>query len=127
MSAESSTSQNGLERIFALEVQGGTLIITARADLGSLQADIEGGLETVVETLGRAAASNVVLDFANSQYFGTAMLGAMVKLWKRVCTHQGRMALCNVSDKILEILHVTKLHAMWPIYASREDALRAIG
>jgi anti-anti-sigma factor len=55
------------------------------------------------------------------------MLGAIVKLWKRVCQRGGRLALCNVSENVSQVLHITKLHAIWPIYGSREQALSAVG
>ena len=36
------------------------------------------------------------------------------------------MALCNASDFELDVLQATKLQSVWPVYASRSEALAAL-
>ena len=69
---------------------------------------------------------NLLIDLNQGTYLGTSMLGAIVKLWKRVALQGGRLALCNVSEPVLRVLRVTKLQTIWPIYGSRTDALTAL-
>ena len=116
-----------LQDVFAFESARGVLVITPKVDLDSLQVDIERGLSDVLDEIHRSGMKHVLLDFTNAGYFGTTMLGAMVRLWKRISLEQGRMALCNVSEPVHEVLRFTKLSTLWPIYPNREEALAAIG
>lgn len=112
--------------IFTSEMQGNVLVVAAQAEISSLQFDIDDQMTAVLTTLQQTGARNLLLDLQRSGYFGTAMLGAMVKVWKKVSQGGGQMALCNVSDGIQEVLRLTKLQTLWPIHANREAALRAL-
>jgi anti-anti-sigma factor len=115
-------------QIFARETLGSTVILNPLIHLGSLN-EPEISLETqeLLDFLNRSASANLVIDLANGDYLGTSMLGAIIKLWKRVSQRGGRLALCNVSESVVQVLRVTKLQTVWPIYATREQALTAIG
>lgn len=115
--------------IFARESQGNTLLLNPMIHLGSLhEPEIVHETDDLLEIINKPGdgPTNLVIDLAFGEYLGTAMLGAVVKLWKRVSQRGGRMALCNVSDNVIQVLRVTKLHTIWPIYASREQALSAV-
>lgn len=112
--------------IFSTELLQDTLIVLPQARLDSLQADIDRELNQVLEQLLQSGARHMVIDLQNSHHFGTAMLGGMVRLWKRVCTHGGHLALCNVDDDLLNVLRFTKLHMIWPIHGTRQEALNAV-
>jgi len=115
-------------QIFSRETSGNTLILNPLIHLGSLN-EPEIALETqdLLDFLNHTASANLVIDLAHGDYLGTSMLGAMVKLWKRVSQRGGRLALCNVSDSVTQVLRVTKLQTVWPIYGNRDQALAAVG
>ena len=50
----------------------------------------------------------------------------LVSVWKTVRDGGGRMALCNVSAVGGEILRIAGFDTLWPICASREEALEAV-
>lgn len=112
--------------IFNSEMQGDVLVVSAQAEISSLQFDIDQQMTDVLHTLQQSGAKHLLLDLSRSSYFGTAMLGAMVKVWKKVSQGGGQMVLCNVSDGIQEVLRLTKLQTLWPIHATRDDALRSL-
>jgi anti-anti-sigma factor len=66
------------------------------------------------------------MDFHKTDYYGSTALAFFLKLWKRVRNRNGRMAFCNISDHEREILTVTQLDRLWPIYLSREEATKAV-
>jgi anti-sigma B factor antagonist len=115
-------------QIFARETLGNTVVLNPLIHLGSLN-EPEISLETqeLLDLLNRSASANLVIDLAHGNYLGTSMLGAIIKLWKRVSQRGGRLALCNVSESVVEVLRVTKLQTVWPIYDSREQAVTAVG
>jgi stage II sporulation protein AA (anti-sigma F factor antagonist) len=47
---------------------------------------------------------------------GSTALGMLVRLWQRLRDRGGRMGLCNVSAHEREILEVTGLAGLWPVY-----------
>ncbi len=115
-------------QIFARQTFGSTLVLNPLIHLGSLnEPEIAVETQDLLDFLTRSASANLVIDLANGDYLGTSMLGAFVKLWKRVSQRGGRLALCNVSEGVVQVLRMTKLQAVWPIYSSREQALIAIG
>lgn len=113
--------------IFAIERAPNTLIVIPQGDVSSLEEDdIHAELQNVLELLTNAGPIHVVVDLHLAPFFGSTMLGALIKLWHKVSSLQGRVALCNTSDFQLDVLHATKLDSVWPIYPTRPEALEAL-
>jgi len=115
-------------RIFDIERQNDTIIVTPLQDLNELEFQrIEGGAGTILRLLEDAHVKNVVMDFHKVDYFASTALSFFLKIWKRVRKKDGHMALCNVSEHEKAILKVTMVDGLWTICASREEAIRAVG
>ena len=69
---------------------------------------------------------HLIMDFHRTQEFGSTAIGYFVTLWKRIRERNGRMAFCNLTPYEKEILHVTRLDQLWPLCATREDALKVV-
>ena len=118
---------NTLNEVFEVEREGDTLIVTPAVDLCETEdAEIEEGGREILELLRRSYGRNLVLDFHRTDYYGSTALGFLVRLWKWVCVQGGKMALCCLSDHERDILAVTGLDGIWPVCASREEALAAV-
>lgn len=112
-----------------IECREATAIVTPAVNLGefsyaNLEQEIADGLRRFDE---QPEVRNIVIDFADSDYFGSSALGLMVRLWKRVCSRGGMMAVCNLSEHEIEILHACRLDHFWSICSSREQALAEVG
>jgi anti-sigma B factor antagonist len=113
--------------IFEIDQKGDTIIVTPVTDLRELvYQQIEAGMNDVLNHLADTGVKNVVMDFHVTDYFGTTALGCFLRLWKRVKCQNGLMAFCNVSEHEREVLRITKLDNLWPIYSSKEEALRSL-
>jgi anti-anti-sigma factor len=113
--------------IFEIELEDDTIIVVPAVDLGELEYErIGAGARDVLELLDDTAIRNVVLDFDKTDHCGSCALGFMLTIWKGVRMRKGRMALCNVSDHEQEILQITNLNNLWPICATRAEALEAV-
>ncbi len=113
--------------VFGVEQAGDTLIVVPAADLRELDyGRIEAGGRAVLELLRRPGVKNVVVDFCETDYYGTTALGCFLRFWKAVRERGGRMAFCNLSPHEAEILRVTNLDHLWPIGPSRAEALEAV-
>jgi anti-sigma B factor antagonist len=114
--------------IFARESHGNILLLNSLTQLGSLnEPEIAHEADELLEMINTSQSTNLVIDLSQSDYLGTAMLGAFIKLWKRIAQHGGQLVLCNVSHNVAQILRFTKLDTIWTIYGSRDQAFHAIG
>jgi anti-anti-sigma factor len=82
--------------------------------------------EGLLNELRKSQLTYLIVDFEKVEYFGTYMLEIMLALRNQVQASREKMLLCNVPDVGREVLRVTKLDTLLPIYASRHDALHAI-
>lgn len=112
---------------FEFEQLGDTVVLTPLLRLGEVEYErIERDGATALDWLAAAHVKNVVIDCAQTDYYGSSALGFFVRLWKRCRIQNGQMALCNASTHEREILHVTRLDTLWAICDSREEALDAV-
>lgn len=114
-------------KIFATESQSTTLVVTPLGNISSFAGDhVQPELERLLALLARDVTKNVVLDLAQVSYVGSVMLAATQALWKRVRANRKKLVLCNVPEVGQEVLRVSKFDQIWPVYASREEALQAV-
>ncbi|HMB05033.1 MAG TPA: STAS domain-containing protein, partial [Isosphaeraceae bacterium] len=59
-------------------------------------------------------------------YFGSMFLALLLRCWKLVQMKGGEMVLAGVSDRAKELLRITSLDMVWPIYATRREAMDAL-
>lgn len=114
-------------RVFQAESVGRTMIVVPVENSGSVgEEHLNAELNGLLEQIEQPQFSHVVFDFQKVSYFGSSMLAVMHALWKRVRAGNGRMAICNVSDVGREVLEISKFDTLWPVYASRKEALEAV-
>ena len=80
----------------------------------------------MIEQIHSPDVRSVVFDLANAEYFGSLVLDTLCMAWKHTRECGASMALCNVSPFGLEILRRAKLNMLWPVFASREQAVEAL-
>jgi anti-anti-sigma factor len=116
------------EGFIKVEHRDETVILTPATSLGEIQyAGMEAEAAAVLDLLKGEKAGRVVIDLRHADYFGSSALGFFLRIWKRVCSVGGRLAMCHVSAHAKEILELTSLDRLWPICESRKQALAAVG
>jgi anti-anti-sigma factor len=112
------------DEIMEVEHLGDTFVLTPRRDLRELEfREIESELFRVADD---PLVMRVVVDFDHTDYFGSTALGMLTLLCQRVEARGGRVAFCNLSAHEREIVSITGLTELWPIFPSREEAIRAV-
>jgi anti-anti-sigma factor len=79
---------------------------------------------SLVDDMGRR---NLVLSLSLVEYLPSMALGKLVMLNRKTQIARGRLALCQLSPGVAEILEVTHLNEIFTIYPTEEDALRSFG
>jgi anti-anti-sigma factor len=88
-------------------------------------ADFDRLMKAVLEHVAADPGGGWVLDLTALDYAGSAMLGLMVNLRQTVRAAGGRLALCGVSPRLLQILQTCSLERLFSIHRTRPDAVRA--
>ena len=104
-------------------------VITPQGDMGEfVVSQIQEEAETALKKFQDSnQCQHVVIDFCNTDYFGSSALGMFIRLWKRVRERGGRMALCNLSEHEKEVLKITRLNEFWSIAETLDDAKADVG
>jgi anti-anti-sigma factor len=68
----------------------------------------------------------IIIDLAGTRYVGSAILGLLVNVRQIVKQNTGRLALCCLSPRLLEIFQTSSLEKLFTVATSRADALRAV-
>lgn len=125
---ETTTPAQPERHIFARELHKNCLLLNSQMELGSLnESEIVQETVDLLELIKTSQPTNLVIDLSQSDYLGTVMLSAVLRLWKRIAERGGNMVLCNVSRKIVQVLRFSRLDTIWTICDSREQALHAVG
>jgi anti-anti-sigma factor len=101
--------------------------ISATPALESIAVGLEEqAAELIFDPIRHDAEPLIVFDLSQIDYFGSVFLGVLLRCWKLVQARGGTMALSGVSDRAKELLHLTSLDFVWPIYANRREAVEAL-
>ena len=112
---------------FTIERRGDLTVISATPALESIAMGLEDqAAELIFEPLRRDPEPLIIFDLSEVDYFGSVFLGVLLRCWKLVQAKGGTMALAGVSSRAKELLHLTSLDFVWPIYADRREAVEAL-
>lgn len=67
----------------------------------------------------------ILLNFSSVEFLGSATLGKLITLEKRVRATGGKLKLSNIRPEILEVFQITKLTRLFDIRPDEADALAA--
>ena len=113
--------------VFTIERRGDLTVISATPALESIAVGLEEqAADLIFEPLRRDPEPLLIFDLTQVDYFGSVFLGVLLRCWKLVQAKGGTMALAGVSGRAKELLHLTSLDFVWPIYANRREAVEAL-
>ena len=104
------TRKSNSDDAFTIERHGDITVITATPAL---------------ERLAFARRESETHHGCHVDYFGSMFLELLIRCWKLALSQGGSMALSGVSQRTRELLRVTSLDIVWPIYDSKSEAMEA--
>jgi anti-anti-sigma factor len=112
---------------FTIERTGEVTIITASSALETIDPTVvEQAAELMLQPLRHLEVPLVVVDLSRVDFFGSSFLSLLLRCWKLANAKGGQMVLSGVSTRARELLHITSLDMVWPIYESRREAVEAL-
>jgi anti-anti-sigma factor len=113
---------------FLIERHGDALVVIPAGSIESLQwTAVEQAAELVLDPLRHERGPLVVFDLHQLNYFGSVFLALLLRCHKLVKSRSGEMAIACPSPAAQELLSLTALDTLWPIYDTRQAALEALG
>lgn len=111
---------------FTLATEQGSLVITPLLDMGEFNCDqIKEAGAALVAQVDQAPEKNLIIDFSQTDYFGSDALGLFVHLWRKAERRGGRIAFCGASELGDEILRRAKFDHFGLICPDRAAAHQA--
>lgn len=91
------------------------------------EAEADWQCPPLAESVWKVAEQNfvyrIVLDLSRIALLHTAFVGQLVQLQKRICTHDGILRICGLSEHNAEVLHCCRLDGFLPTFADRNEAI----
>ena len=107
---------------FSLERTDDVLIVTVD---GQLVVTNRQEFKQAILDAVEAGVKVVVADFSTAGYIDSSGLGALVSLSRRLRDTGGDLRLVGLNDDLRSLFELTRLDALFPLYATRADALGA--
>ncbi len=115
-----------MDAYFTTDQAGVATVVTF--ELASLMK--QGELERIGVQLANAVdegSHRLVLDFKKVEFISSQAIGILVATHKRLAQlKDAKLALCCMSEKLLQLLKITRLDRVFTIRNSREEAIRAV-
>ncbi|PYV39634.1 MAG: anti-sigma factor antagonist [Acidobacteria bacterium] len=83
-------------------------------------------LRDKIKGLLQAGSKNILLNMANISYIDSTGVGALVGAFTSIRNQGGQMKLANLSQRVKDILLVTKLLTVFDVYDSEVEGTRSI-
>lgn len=74
----------------------------------------------------KGTASNIILDFSDTQFMDSAGIGMMISRYKETDLCGGKLCVLHASDYIRKLMDISGLHSLVYEYDSLEEALQHV-
>jgi anti-anti-sigma factor len=113
--------------VFTIERHGDLTVIAANPALETIDASLEEQVaEVILSPLRGQEGPLLVFDLSAVNYFGSMFLAVLLRCWKLAISTGGSLVLAGVSDQAKELLRITSLDMILPMYATRQEAMEAL-
>ena len=80
---------------------------------------------SALENVLKNESSNVIIDFTKIDYIDSTGIGELVGYMGKFANQNRKLILVNPSERILRLLKLAKLDAVFRIYSTEEEAISA--
>lgn len=88
-------------------------------DDSQIQA-LEGSFMPLIEQNDRL---QLIVDFSNVKFLTSSVLGLLIRISKKIYEKEGKLRLCAIDPKIMEVFRITRLDKIFEIYRDQDDAM----
>jgi anti-anti-sigma factor len=88
--------------------------------------DVDKLHEAVLNAISTKAGERWVIDLSATAFMGSSMLGLMVNLRQRIRGSGGKVVLCGLNPKLLQVFRTCSLERLFSIRAARAEAVAEV-
>lgn len=93
----------------------------------ALDTEVMQQLDTLLlDKVATADPPQIVFDMGHTEYIGSRFIELLVRTWKQLRERDGKMAICGLSPFCRDVIHTTRLEAVWALHDSRDEAVSAL-
>ena len=119
MAAEPTQSQS-----FRIERHGDIAVITPSPEVEKMPENLmEQAAQMVLAPLRSDPPGGLIFDLSQVDYFGSTFLSFLLRCHKRVKEKGCEVVVAGASPAARELLHMTALDTLWPLYPTRAEAM----
>lgn len=110
---------------FDVVVESGVVCAIFRPSYARIdEPHIELANRKLTDLVAASDSSRLVIDLTNVNFFGSSFIEVMFRAYKRIQSRDdAKFALCGLTPYCREVLEITHLDTLWPIYDTRADAV----
>ena len=88
---------------------------------------LDGIGQQLLEIAQHADPPRLLLDMAGTEFFGSSFIEVLFRVWNRLNARpDAKFAISGLQEYCREVLEITHLDRLWPLYDSRGEALAAL-
>lgn len=80
----------------------------------------------LLDTADRAEPPKLLLNLADTEFFGSAFIEVIFRAWNRLKARNGRLGLCELTPYCAEVIDITHLDRVWTITRTQDEAIAAL-
>ena len=105
------------------QVDDSTHLVAVRGEIDLFTApELKSALSEAVES----GHTRIVVDLTDTTFLDSTALGVLIGAVKRLRSRDGRLTIVNVDDNIAKTFEITGLDQIFPISATRAEAVKAL-
>ena len=101
----------------------GVILLTVQR---TLKGEGEATLKERLEALTRAGHLQILIDLQHMPYIDSTELGRLIRAHLSVRQAGGRVRLCNISEKVMTLMKLTRLDTVLELYATEAEAVASV-
>lgn len=110
-----------MAQLFEQTHEGDVLVVKMSAD--RLDAAVAEKFKEAMHDEIEEGAKRIVLNMASLKFMDSSGLGAIISVLKKI-RPDGEMVLCEIGDMIQKLLELTRMHKVFRVYDTCEEAIR---
>ncbi len=112
---------------FSIEKVGDIAIVTPSPTAEKMAEELMlKATDLILDPLDQMKPNGLIFDLSEVDYVGSLFLGFLLRCHKRVKKHGCEVVIAGASQNARELLHITGLDTLWPIYNDRKEAIQAL-
>jgi anti-sigma B factor antagonist len=98
-------------------------VVAVRGEIDLFTApELKSALSEAIES----GHTRIVVDLTDTTFLDSTALGVLIGAVKRLRSRDGRLTIVNVDDNIAKTFEITGLDQIFPISATRDEAVKAL-